>query len=107
VPHLPEELIEQVAAANDIVDVIGGYLVLKQAEAVYKAICPFHAGNTASFSVNPQRQIFKCHECGAGGSVFRFVMNIENIEFIPAVRKLAKRTGIRIVEQETGTEDLT
>src|SRR4051812_37519215 len=100
VPRLPEELIEQIAAANDIVDVVGGYFPLKRAGGVYKANCPFHVEKTPSFTVNPHRQIFKCFGCGAGGGVFRFVQLYENLEFIPAVRKLAERAGIRIIEQE-------
>ena len=102
---IPPETVEQVAAANDIVEVIGGYFPLKRAGGVYKALCPFHQERTPSFTVNPARQIFKCFGCGAGGSVFRFVMSYENLEFAPAVRKLADRVGIRIVEQELSAED--
>lgn len=102
---LPPETIEQIAAANDIVEVIGGYFPLKRAGGVYKALCPFHQERTPSFTVNPHRQIFKCFGCGAGGSVFRFVMSYENLEFPAAARKLAERAGIRIVEEELSAED--
>ena len=102
---LAPELIEQIAAANDIVEVVSGYFPLKRAGSAYKANCPFHNERTPSFQVNPQRQIFKCFGCGAGGSVFRFVMDYEHIDFVAAAKKLAERAGIRIIEQEMSAED--
>ena len=104
-PRLAPELIEQIAAANDIVEVIGGYFPLKRAGSAWRATCPFHQEKTPSFQVNPQRQIFKCFGCGAGGSVFRFVMDYEHVDFVTAAKKLADRAGIRIVEQEMSAED--
>jgi len=105
VPRVPQEIIEQVAAANDIVEVIGTYFPLKRAGGAYRALCPFHHERTPSFQVNPQRQIFKCFGCGAGGSVFRFVMDYEHIDFMAAVRKLAQRANIKIPEAEMSAED--
>ena len=96
---IPSETIEQVAAANDIVEVIGTYFPLKRAGASFKALCPFHQEKTPSFTVSPQRQTFHCFGCGAGGSVFRFVMDYEHIDFPVAVHKLAARVGIAIVEE--------
>ena len=93
------------AAANDIVEVIGGYFPLKRAGTTYKALCPFHQERSPSFTVNPARQIFKCFGCGAGGSVFRFVMDYEHLDFGAALRRLAERAGIRIEEQELSSED--
>src|SRR5438034_1275900 len=72
---IPSQTIEQIAAANDIVEVIGSYFPLKRAGANFKALCPFHQEKTASFHVSPQRQTFHCFGCGVGGSVFRFVMD--------------------------------
>src|SRR5215203_903068 len=105
VSRIPEETIEQIAAANDIVEVIGSYFPLKRAGATYKALCPFHQERSPSFTVNPHRQIFKCFGCGAGGSVFRFVMDYEHLSFAETVRKLAERVGIRIAEAELTEED--
>jgi DNA primase len=105
VRRIPQETIEQVAAATDIVELIGGYFPLRRAGATYKALCPFHQEKSPSFTVNPHRQIFKCFGCGAGGSVFRFVMDYEHIEFGAAVRKLADKAGIRIVEEELSPEE--
>ncbi len=105
VPKIPEEIVEQIAAANDIVEVIGSYFPLKRMGGTYKALCPFHSERSPSFTVNPHRQIFKCFGCGAGGSVFRFVMDYEHIDFIAAVRKLAQKANIQIPEAEMSEQD--
>src|SRR5207244_632206 len=97
--------IDQIIAANDVVDVIGAYFPLKRSGPVYKALCPFHQERTPSFSVNAQRQIFKCFGCGAGGSVIRFVMSYENLDFVAAAKKLAERAGIKLVDAEMSAED--
>jgi DNA primase len=103
---IPSETIEQIAAANDIVEVIGAYFPLKRAGANFKALCPFHQEKTPSFHVSPQRQTFHCFGCGVGGSVFRFVMEYEHVDFPASVRKLAARVGIPIVEERgAGDED--
>jgi DNA primase len=101
---IPSETIEQIAAANDIVEVIGSYFPLKRAGANFKALCPFHQEKTPSFMVSPSRQTFHCFGCGAGGSVFRFVMDYEHTDFPSAVRKLAARVGITVVD-ERGAAD--
>ena len=103
---IPTHIIEQVASANDIVEVIGSYFPLKRAGASYRALCPFHQEKTPSFHVNPARQSFHCFGCGVGGSVFRFVMDYEHIDFPAAVRRLAARAGIPVVEERgSSTED--
>src|SRR5438552_402795 len=99
---IPSETIEQIAAANDIVEVIGSYFPLKRAGANFKALCPFHQEKTPSFMVSPGRQTFHCFGCGVGGSVFRFVMDYEHVDFPSAVRKLAVRVGITVVEMSPG-----
>jgi DNA primase len=99
---IPSEIIEQIAAANDIAEVIGSYFPLKRAGANFKALCPFHQEKTPSFMVSPSRQTFHCFGCGAGGSVFRFVMDYEHVDFPSAVRKLAAHAGITIVEKGGG-----
>ena len=105
---IPPETIEQIAAANDIVEVIGSYFPLKRAGTNFKALCPFHQEKTPSFTVSPSRQTFHCFGCGAGGSVFRFVMDYEHVDFPAAVRKLGARVGIPVVEKSRpggGDED--
>jgi DNA primase len=99
---IPSETIEQIAAANDIVEVLGSYFPLKRAGANFKALCPFHQEKTPSFMVSPSRQAFHCFGCGAGGGVFRFVMDYEHIDFPSAVRKLGARVGIMVIEQRGG-----
>jgi DNA primase len=104
---IPSQTIEQIAAANDIVEVIGSYFPLKRAGTNFKALCPFHQEKTPSFTVSPQRQSFHCFGCGVGGSVFRFVMDYEHVDFPSAVRKLAARVGITLIEERgpSGAED--
>jgi DNA primase len=102
---IPSENIEQIAAANDIVEVIGAYFPLKRAGSSFKALCPFHQEKTPSFTVSPQRQTFHCFGCGVGGSVFRFVMEYEHIDFPSAVRKLAARAGVPVIEERSAGPD--
>jgi DNA primase len=104
---IPSETIEQIAAANDIIEVISSYFPLKRAGANFKALCPFHQEKTPSFTVSPSRQTFHCFGCGVGGSVFRFVMDYEHIDFPSAVRKLGGRAGITVVEKSraSGADD--
>ena len=101
---IPSETIEQIAAGNDIVEVIGSYFPLKRAGANFKALCPFHQEKTASFMVSPSRQAFHCFGCGVGGGVFRFVMDYEHIDFPSAVRKLGARVGIQVIEERGPSE---
>jgi len=91
-----DNTLEQIRAASDIVDVIGGYLPLKRAGGNFTALCPFHKEKSPSFNVNPQKQIFHCFGCHKGGDVFTFVKEYENIGFVDAVRRLAERAKIPI-----------
>src|SRR3989442_9323738 len=102
---IPSETIEQVAAANDIVEVISSYFPLKRAGANFKALCPFHQEKTPSFHVSPQRQTFHWFGWGVGGSVFRFVMEYEHVDFPSAARKLAARVGIPIAEERAAADE--
>lgn len=103
--RISEESIERVAAANDIVDVIGSYFPLKRAGKNFQALCPFHREKSPSFHVNPARQSFHCFGCGAGGGVFRFVMDYEHVDFPTAVRRLAQRAGITLIESSDPYEE--
>ncbi|BDS06268.1 hypothetical protein NT6N_13080 [Oceaniferula spumae] len=96
--RIPEETIEQILAATDIVDLVGSYLPLKRAGSNFKANCPFHNEKTPSFMVNPSRQSYHCFGCGEGGSAIGFVMAYENLPFPDAVKKLATRAGVLIQE---------
>src|SRR2546423_15402090 len=96
---IPSETIEQIAASNDIVEVIGSNFPLKRAGANFKALCPFHQEKTPSFMISPSRQTFHCFGCGAGGNGFRFVMDYQHTDFPSALRRLARRAGITVVEK--------
>jgi len=102
---ISEETIQSVTEASDIVDLIGSYFPLKRAGTSFRAVCPFHQEKTPSFHVNPARQSFHCFGCGAGGGVLRFVMDYEHVDFPSAVRRLAQRAGIPILEDAASAED--
>ena len=95
---IPEETIKAVLDSTDIVDVIGGYLPLKRAGSAFVCNCPFHNEKTPSFNINPGRQFFHCFGCGESGDAISFVRKHENLPFIDAVRKLADKAGIPIIE---------
>jgi DNA primase len=95
---IPQETIDQVLGAFDIAEVVGRYLTLKPAGRSLKALCPFHDEKTPSFTVNPERQSFKCFGCGKGGNLIGFVMEHEGLTFPEAVRALAAERGIRVPE---------
>ncbi len=91
-----DDILDRVARANDLVEVVQSYFPLKRAGKDYTALCPFHPEKTPSFTVSPSKQIFKCFGCGRGGSVFNFVMLKENVTFPEAVRILADRAGLEL-----------
>jgi len=91
---IPEETIDQIRNASDIVEVISNYLTLTKKGKNYFGLCPFHPEKTPSFSVSPEKQIFHCFGCGKGGNVFTFLMEHEKLSFIEAVRMLAQKAGI-------------
>jgi len=97
---IPKRVLEDIRFRNDIADVIGSYINLQRAGSNFKALCPFHKEKTPSFHVNAQRQIFHCFGCGAGGDVFKFVMQYEGLDFMGAIRMLASRAGVAIEMEE-------
>ncbi len=102
---IPEDLLERIRAASDIVDVIGAALPLRRAGANFVALCPFHKEKTPSFHVNPQKQIFHCFGCHKGGDVFSFVKDYESVTFVEAVRRLAERARIPLELDSTPGAD--
>ena len=91
-----EELIEEIKNSNDIVDVISQYVNLKRSGRNFFGLCPFHKERSPSFSVSPDKQIFHCFGCGAGGNVIHFISKIENADFKEAIGILANRAGIEL-----------
>ena len=95
----PEAFLEELAARNDIVSVVSGYVSLtKRTGSNLFGLCPFHSEKTPSFSVNSEKQIFHCFGCGKGGDVISFIREIENLSFSDAVRFLAERSGMEVPE---------
>jgi DNA primase len=103
VGRIPEETIQAIRDRVDIVDLVGRYVSLRQTGRSFKALCPFHAEKTPSFHVHPERQIFHCFGCGAGGNAFGFLMKHENLSFPEVVRVLGRECGVEVPE-ESGAE---
>ena len=102
--YYPEELVEEVRARNDIVDVVSGYVRMQKKGANYFGLCPFHNEKSPSFSVSPAKQMYYCFGCGAGGNVLTFVMEYENYTFPEALKFLADRAGVKLPEMEFSQE---
>ncbi|MEW5800747.1 MAG: DNA primase [bacterium] len=97
--HLPKETIDQVVQGFDIVEVISEFVSLTKAGERLKGLCPFHSEKTPSFTVSPQKQLFYCFGCGAGGDIITFLMKFENCSFVEAVEFLAQRKGIQLPDE--------
>lgn len=100
--RIPENVVERVRDSSDILSIVQDYVRLKKAGSNYLGLCPFHREKTPSFNVNPARGFFKCFGCGKGGDTITFVMEIERLEFVDAIRWLADRAGIEIPKTEEG-----
>ena len=102
--YISDELIDRISERADIVEIISHYLPLKKAGKNYKALCPFHQEKTPSFMVSPEKQLFHCFGCGAGGNVFNFVMKWEKISFPEAVKMIGEKVGISVavINEEAG-----
>lgn len=93
---LTKALLEQIKASVAILDLVSEHIELKKAGKEFLGKCPFHVDNSASFSVNPENELYYCFGCGEGGDIIRFVQTTEHITFIEAVQHLADRAGIEI-----------
>lgn len=97
--YYSDDIIEEVRAGNDIVDVISGYVRLKRRGSSWVGLCPFHNEKTPSFNVSRDRQMYYCFGCGQGGNVYTFLMQYENRTFQEAVQTLAERAGVDLPEE--------
>lgn len=95
---IPSAFIDELVARSDIVDVVSDYVNLAPKGGSYWGLCPFHGEKTASFHVLPDRQLYHCFGCGKGGGVVSFVMELENLPYLDALRLLAKRAGMEFPE---------
>src|SRR3989344_6901162 len=91
--------VEEVKSKIDIVSLLSEYIDVKKAGRNYKANCPFHGEKTPSFMISPELQIYKCFGCGASGDVYTFLQNHENMEFPEALKYLADRSGVKLIQQ--------
>ena len=102
-----DELIEEIRTNNDIVDVISKYVTLKRSGRNFFGLCPFHKEKSPSFAVSPDKQIFHCFGCGAGGNVIHFISKIEGLDFKDTLELLANRANIELPTLENSEDDKT
>lgn len=98
--HIPENILEDILSRVDIVEVVSNCIPIRNTGKNFKALCPFHHEKTPSFMVSPDRQIYHCFGCGAGGNAFNFLMQYERLEFIEAVEVLARKAGITLPQSQ-------
>ena len=97
---IPQAFIDQVLNQTDIVDLIGGYIELKNKGKEHIACCPFHGEKTPSFTVSSEKQFYHCFGCGAHGTAINFLMEHEGLQFIEAIEVLANRLGLEVVTEQ-------
>lgn len=97
---IPDSVIDEVRDRTDIIEVVSQSVALKKVGKNYKGLCPFHSEKTPSFTVSPEKRIYHCFGCGAGGNVFKFVMETQNISFLEVVRKFSQNAGISIPQSD-------
>ena len=101
---IPQATIERIVDAANIVDVVSDYVTLRRAGASYKGLCPFHDDKTPSFSVSPARGLCKCFSCGKRGNAVHFILEMEQMSYVEALKHLAKKYGIEVEERELTVE---
>ena len=103
---IPDNVIDEVLTRADIESVVGRYVLLKRQGGNLWGLCPFHSEKTASFSVNPAKQIYKCFGCGKGGNSINFIMEIEHLNYPEAIRHLGALYGVDIPETTSSGNDI-
>ena len=103
---IPRETVDKILDAAQIVDVVNDFVPLKKRGANYVACCPFHNEKTPSFYVSPAKGLYKCFGCGKAGSSVQFVMNHENMTYVEALKYLAQKYHIEVVEKEETAEEI-
>ncbi len=105
--RIPDEIIQRVRDRVDVVELVGRSVALKRTGRSYKGLCPFHGEKTPSFHVNPDRGSYYCFGCQEGGDAFSYLMKVENLTFLEAVRSLARECGVEIPESGGGERGAT
>ena len=100
---IPQNIIDQVRDTAEIYEIVSEYVDLKQRGNNFFGLCPFHDEKTPSFSVSPEKEIFHCFGCGAGGNAITFLMDYEKISFIEAIGKIADKYGIDLNYEKNKT----
>ncbi|MBE6234296.1 MAG: DNA primase [Bacteroidales bacterium] len=103
---IPHETVDRIIDSAQIADVVGDFVTLKKRGANYTACCPFHNEKTPSFYVSPSKGIYKCFGCGKSGTAVGFVMEHESLSYVEALKYLAKKYHIEVVEKEESAEDI-
>ncbi len=103
--RISEQKIDEIRNAADVVDIVSGYVQLRKRGKNFIGLCPFHQEKTPSFTVSEEKQIFHCFGCGAGGNVFKFLMDFKNISFVEAVEEIADHLGIKIQYDQVPADD--
>ena len=104
-PRIPEDILQRIRDATDIVDLVSEHVQLVKKGRNYSGLCPFHDEKTPSFSVDPDRQFYHCFGCGVGGNVFKFVQEIDRVTFVEAVKFLAVRAGVALPEHSGASRE--
>jgi len=103
--RISEQVIEQIRSISDIYEIVSDYVQLKKKGRNYFGLCPFHDEKTPSFSINHERQIYKCFGCGSGGGTINFIMEVERLEFIDAIKLLADKYKIELNINDTNDKN--
>lgn len=103
---IPYETVDRILDTAQIADVVGDFVTLKKRGANYTACCPFHNEKTPSFYVSPSKGIYKCFGCGKSGTAVGFVMEHESLSYVEALKYLAKKYHIEVVEKEETAEEI-
>lgn len=101
---IPQEKLDEIVQASDIVDVISSYTQVKRRGKAFLALCPFHPDKNPSLNISQQKQVYHCFACGASGNVFTFVMDYDKTTFVEAATKLAFRAGIELNIRSTAPD---
>ncbi|MEK7063976.1 MAG: DNA primase [Patescibacteria group bacterium] len=100
-----ENQVEEIKKKINIVNIVGEQVALKKKGKNFVGLCPFHGEKTASFMVNEELQIYKCFGCGSGGDVYKFLMEVEGLDFVEALEKLADKAGVKLIKRTSGGHD--